>query len=349
MKLLHLFVVFSLAFITYSQARTLTWLPDYTLTISGALPYNKVSLIDNRSDKGNIGFIKTGAFARFADLVTEDSLSKSLATYCNSIIKAADKKPGELLIVLHDFSIEDTKGAEGIGTVHLWADLFLGQKDSFQYLQTVDSLHEIIGVNVTYFVLRQASVAMLNLLEKSRPTGTSGVVYSRSQAVRKHFTDKERYPLYSNKSPTRGIYHSYQDFLQLRTRDTLFTAKTVKGGGDVQDITTFYRKQPDKGRTYIKPHEYFAINDGKRWYVAHESGFAELQKLGNEYCAVFPLKGISDKGVSATTLIGGLAFGVGGALVGQLVDPSISEEPDIPYKVRFVPTNGTFVKAQRIR
>ena len=127
-----------------SAQRTLTWQPDTTLRIGGVVPFDRVTIEDLRPGKSNIGWLKTGAFNRYADLVMEDSVSTSLAAYMTRLLSGSASSSGELLVVLRDFRVEDRKASEEIGTVHLHADLFrsAGTGGEYHHLRSFDTLHE---------------------------------------------------------------------------------------------------------------------------------------------------------------------------------------------------------------
>jgi hypothetical protein len=345
--LLLLLVTFCLT----ASARTLSWLPDPSFQLKGAVPYNNIKVLDTRYNKNSIGFIKTGAFSRYADLVTEDSLHKTLTVYTNQIIKYAEMHQGELLVVLRNLWIEDSKSTEGIGTVHLRADLFLGGNNSYQFLQSVDTLYETGGINITYFVLRNASVAFYDLLLKTSrhtPSPVSTPSYTESQALLRDLTTKRQWPLYTH-PPKRGVYHSLSDFLQLQTTDTIFTTKVIKGGGDIPDVTNFYRRnEQSKSKSYISPASCFAIYDGKLWHIASKDAFVPLSREGYDYYAVLPFDGLCADCTSTGTIVGALMFGLPGAVAGSIVDAD-NQDRTLPYKARLVPEKGLFQPVQRIR
>src|SRR5690606_23859425 len=116
--------------------------PDTSLRITGRVAYNHVRVIDDRRIRSSIGFLKTGAFNRNAELEMEDSVGKSLEAAANYMLKSAETSTGEFLVVLRDLRIEDREGGEEIGTVHLRADLFTGNANAFTHLRNYDTLYE---------------------------------------------------------------------------------------------------------------------------------------------------------------------------------------------------------------
>lgn len=341
--LLVLLVSLALSTLAYGQCAHV-WLPDTTLRISGPLPFDHVTIEDIRADKSSIGYIKTGAFNRYADLVMEDSVKSSLAAYATHLLRGVTTVPGHLLVVLRDFRIEDMKGTEEIGTVHLRADLFLSGtgEDAFFHLRSHDTLYEVKRLDVTKAVQERASHAVFNMLTLARDAAASPAptIYSRTEALTHEDDLKAAWPLYTSAAPPRGIYYNLDDVLHLRTADTSFTdLKVLSSEGPA--TWYFYRKNSrgKKGRA-IRPKECLAIYDGERWHISNGFRFGSLKKdVGDFYTTVF-LDGMVDN--SATW---GLFFG----MVGSLIALSDRSPHPAPYHVRLVPEAGRFVPVRRVR
>lgn len=324
--------------------RALVWQPDTTLRIGTPMPFNRVIIEDFRRDKSNIGWLKTGALNRYGDLVMDDSVSTSLAAYATHLLHGADASPGDLLVVLRDFRVEDRKGGEEIGTVHLHADLFRGAGSSGEYLhlRSFDTLHETkSGWDVTKGVQGLASQAVLDLITAgalASPSGTT--LHTRASAATREDEAKAAWPLYTASAPLRGIYHSFDDLLHLRTTDTSFIDIKV-ASPDGPTVWYFHRKNSRSKKGHrIQPSECLAIFDGKAWHVSHPRGFSVMKREGADFYATLFMRGFADNSV-----VMGLLFGAA-ASIAAANDMSLYYTP---YRSRLAPEIQSFKPIKRVR
>lgn len=332
------------AFTAARAQRALVWQPDTTLRVAARMPFDSVIIEDLRRDKSAIGWLKTGALNRYADLVMEDSVSTSLAAYATHLLRGADASPGALLIVLRDFRVEDRKGGEEIGTVHLHADLFrrVGGSDEYLHLRSFDTLHETkSGWDVTKGVQKLASQAVFDLVNAGAVvTPSSTTPYTRASAALREDEVKLTWPLYTEASPSRGIYHSFDDLLLLRTTDTSFI--DIKVASPDGPTTWYFHRKNSRGKKgdRIQPGECLAIFDGKLWHVSHPRGFSVMKREGSDFYVTLFMRGFTDNSVMM-----GVLFGVAGSIAAAN-DMSLRYTP---YRSRLAPEARTFVPIRRAR
>jgi len=309
-KYLFTLLIFLLALAPELRAeRELIWAPDTTLIVGAPLPFDHVSFIDARTDKESIGWLKTGALNRYGALTTNDSLHLSLSSYTASLMRKTANNPGELLVVLRSFWLEDRKGTEEIGTVHFRADLFLGGAAGYQHLQSMDSLYESKnGWDVTASILHlgsQAIVDMIRIGGNAAPDASH--TYSVAEALSRELLVLRQWPAYTA-APRRGIYRSFEDFLSLRPSDTgFFDQKIVAMEGPSQYVFHAQKENGKKGKR-IGAEDCFAIYDGKLWHLARRNGFSQMSFQNGEFFAVQPLLGLTDNSVAM-----GVMFGLAGS------------------------------------
>ena len=172
----------------------------------------------------------------------------------------------------------------------------------------------------------------------SHPSGST--LYSRSGALSREDNAKNEWPLYTSAIPPRGIYHSFDDFLLLRTSDTDFIDIKV-ASTDVPTTWYFYRKNSrGKKGDRIQPGECLAIFDGKTWHIAHPRGFSVMKREGADFYATLFMRGFADNSVAV-----GILFGAAGS-VAAANDMGLYYTP---YRSRLAPEARTFFPIRRAR
>jgi len=345
MKFVLLTLCFSLAIRVCACAqRAILWQPDTVLMVGGKVGYSRVVVEDARTARENIGWIKTGALNRYADLVTDGPLSKSLEDYATHLLRGAERAQGVLLVVLRDFRVEDRKGGEEIGTVHLRADLFQsnGSEEAYAHLRVFDTLYETKSLDVTRGTLLLASQAIMDMLGTTRGgPAVAGTLYTQTQAIAREDAAKSAWPLYTTQPAVPGLYQSLDDFLTLRTTDTSFITQRV-ASPDAPPVYYFYRKNSrGKKGERIRPNDCVAIWDGKDWHVAHHRGFSVLKRDGSDYYATIYLPGFADNSVM-------MAIGLG-VVSTRTLDAADQSLHWAPYRARLVPELGRFAPVRRVR
>ncbi len=332
------------AFTAARAQRALVWQPDTTLRVVTQMLFDSVIIDDLRRDQSAIGWLKTGALNRYADLVTEDSVSTTLAAYATHLLRGTDASLGVLLVVLRDFRVEDRKGGEEIGTVHVHADLFRGVGNNGEYfhLRSFDTLYETkSGWDVTKGVQKLASQAVLDLVNAgalAKPTGNT--LYTRAGAAVREDEAKATWPLYTEASPPRGVYHSFDDLLHLNTTDTSFI--DVRVASPDGPTTWYFHRKNNRGKKgdRIQPGECLAIFDGKLWHVSHPRGFSVMKREGSDFYATLFMRGFTDNSV-----VMGVLFGVAGSIAAAN-DMSLRYTP---YRSRLAPEVQSFLPIKRVR
>lgn len=344
LRLLTLVLLTQFSFFAARAQRAIIWQTDSSLHLGGQVPFDRVTIEDVRHDRIAIGRLRTGLGARHSNLVMNDSVSKSLSAYATGLLQGSTTSPGELLVVLRDFRVEDYEGADEIGTVHVHADLLFSGVTNGQYthLRIFDTLLETKSRrDLTAEVQRLASQAVLELVRAGATAAPSpSGLHTRTSAILREERAKEAYPLYSVPNPPRGLYHSIDDLLHLRTTDTAFIDLKVLSA-DAPPIWYFYRKNSTgkKGES-IKPKDCFAIYDGKQWHISNTIRFERFKQEDGDFYTSILLNGlVSDRS---------LWLSLNGIPVARIAAGDRGLQP-VPYRVRLDPEAGRFLPVKRGR
>ncbi len=289
--------------------RELVWIPDTSLIVGMTLPYDHVAFVDARSNRESIGWLRTGALNRYGGLVTDDSLRLSLNRYAGKLMQRTKNGPGELLVVLRSFWIEDRKGTEEIGTVHFRADLFRGGEGAYRHVYSMDTLYESkSGWDVTASVKHLGSRAVIDMMRIGCAPAEESRSYSLDEAVARELQVLQQWPVYGETAPPRGVYRSFNEFLSLRPSDTGFAGQRIVAMDGPDQYVFFQLKGNGRKGKRIGPDQCFAIYDGKLWHLARRGGFSNMTLQNGEFFATQPLLGLTDNSFAM-----GMLFGMAGA------------------------------------
>lgn len=336
---------------TTTAQRTISFIPDAKLSYSGSSFFQNIRVVDVRAQQEDIGYVKTGGFNRKAALVTDEPLATTLEKSGGSWfhLNGSGSDKNELLLVVRDFRFQDRPAGQEIGTFHLLADFYVGQKDQYHLFKSVDSLWETkSGWDVTGKIQKMASTVFYKNLEQvaqlSRDT-FSGPVYTLASATGRLKDLNVNYPAYRVDSGITGIYPTMHDFLNLNRRDTQIIYTRVLMPDVNIPLHSFYYVKPNgkKGKK-IMPGSYFAMSNGKEWFVSGGGYWVKLRKEDGEYYANQWFKGLTTNEGGA--IMAGAFFGVAGVLVATAAG-SGNQKGFVLYNSRLIPETGVFTPHSR--
>ncbi len=272
--------------------------------------YEALRLIDTRLDKTNVGYIKTGGFNRKASLIPEAPLTELMSRYYAKAVCKGIKEHKELLIIVHDLQIEEPTTGE-IGTVHIAFDCFGGDNEQYAFIGKCDSFFEMgSGIDISKNIERAATATIGGLIRRWSGTNIDAGAprLTTEQAIKRREEANRKYPIYAMDSFKRGIYKTAADFLNGIAVDTMLIEVSDNQSAD-RHVNFYYDKKPGKRGTRLEPGDFYAIFDGRDWYLSHEKYATVMHFRGKEFYAELSMKGI------ANTTGGAMMFGIIGGLI----------------------------------
>ena len=340
--------MFAFATVGYAQKHPHLRQFYFRLNSTSAVPAptqcKTLKVIDTRTDKSSIGYIRPGAFDTYATLITDTTLTEFLQKYYQTL--ARGKGEYELLMVLYDILVEDTPIDQEIGTFYLNTDFFIGENDNYKFICKVDSLYEAADKDPTRALQEMARNKIEELLAhngsaKYVPTDKS---YTEAEAINKRNIDKNVFPIYQTKEFKKGVYYTVDQFLQNAPSDTGFIVNDILLSIDVpRKIFFYYTNTKGKKGQSIEDGSFFAIYSGKQWYVSDPA--MRMKFENGEFYATRYLNGINNfSGATAGAMLGG----IGGAIVGGIATSKNGKSSSVLYKTRFDPTVKQFLPIKRV-
>jgi hypothetical protein len=320
--------------------------------LGGNSQYDRLRVIDARTSKERLGYLKTGTFNRSADLVTARPFDKVLSDYYTKMLTGSPPTDSaELVMVLHDIMIQDRIGGREIAALFLDADFFCSRDKKYYYLGTADTLYETLaGFDVSEKLLKGSAHKIATILSTfSGIRVTDGnKSYTEGELQRMRATERDQYPAYKAAGKLkRGVYYTLGQFLSNTPVDTPILVKVVPG--HIKDVYTslYYPKsRQNKKPVLIETKDVFAVSDGEHLLCSHERGFTEMTYEDGEFYATQFFSGIEcARGrttdmfgfVSATTAPAGAAADAPGYIVA------------LPYRAKLLPAQKRFIPLQIIR
>jgi len=306
------------------------------------------SFVDARADKGKLGFVRVGNGNEFSNMI----FPKEATEYINSRVSGASKGTDgkKLLVVIRHFWLSqmivqssalktmmlmDSKGY--LSFCYFSGDFYLENNGQLQYLgrqDTITKYHRWMG-NV-------ANDLVNNTLENAMDFGDSlaahmpaATAFFDSHLLNDSLGNQFNYPILKTSHPAKGIYLTYEDFLNDLPLQEEFELKEHRGDEYLQaqktDTSITNKAWGYSDGEHIFKHlndEYYLMLPVQNTFeVAGPRIIRKTYKPGQEFFVV-----------AVATFLGGLMGGVGG-IWAVLVDKSIMKEL-VPYQLNI--RNGTF-------
>lgn len=252
--------------------------------------YSHLELIDERPDKGELGWLNDGTYYGL-QVTVYSPLERAFAGLLDRL-KDSTAGPASLLVEMRRFIVYDNRGERNASIVFR---LFAGQDGSYSWIADVDTTVSLrVGAGMGRGARRKfaaavenaVSGAMARMLTKSGDS-TAGI-FTRATVVYADQVWKKQTPLYQADSLPDGIYLHYSSLANLR---------------------------PDYPRTdlldTVHPERIYAFVLHGKGFVSFEGVYTPLIKKDGEYYIREKLR-VDDPRATGAANLGGIAL----ALVG---------------------------------
>ncbi len=305
-----------------------------------------LQVIDARKEKDNIGYLKKGAFNRNTPVVTEQPFDVFLQSTYDSMKVAAKTKNEELIMVLYQFELQDRPDAGEVGTFCFSADFFRGENGQYKFVASVDSFYEVrSSFDVTKTLIGNTQKKLSSILgyyASQSADINANKLYSPEQLKNKRSDDKLLYPIYNTTEYKKGVYYTCNDFLNNKPDEVPIVKWAYSSGAD--NVTHFYY-QDNRGKrgSRIEDNAFFAIYDGKEWWVSDLSTARHLKYADGDFYATRLFR----QAYTGSNSNAAMFFGLTGALIASAVDGGNVKASWTLYKSRLNPATKQFVPVSR--
>jgi hypothetical protein len=272
--------------------------------------FNKISLIDLRSDTTNLGFrlknVGTKKILIIPAIPLETQLQK---LFLNSTDTSA--KGGHLIFLITQLYFSESSGT---GYFKLRANLLAKEGDSYFPLTSIDTAFASDAMDLTKVLLFNSSQIITNFVINNLqklPNNTQALALYNIRSM--DSVQKMKLPLYKNSSYINGAYKTYNSFKNQIPDDTAINIEFYKRTGSWKSIQL--RNKKDKyEEVELKKWYSFSFND--KLFISTSTGVYPLLKKNNDFVFVGEVQKKVSEGAAFAT---GLAFGlVGGGILYSL-------------------------------
>ncbi|MFA6059743.1 MAG: hypothetical protein WC756_16165 [Taibaiella sp.] len=316
---------------------------DVIDTIKDHTAFNEITVLDLRSNKADLGYLKLGPLNKKVMLVPKEGFTEMLEQFAKQTTQQATSKGNAiLLIVVRDFTLTDRPTGGEMGTFYARMDFYLGSQDRFIHQLHIDSLFETAnGWDVTKNVRRIAAQKTTNWLKRMAGNATrelSGTTMTKAEITVDITQENKIYPVYSEVQK-KGVYYTLEEFLNNTPGDTAFVQRDDFMDG--RKISYFYKKEEGKRRgADLDKIPCYAVYNGQKWFKKTSYGLTLMKYRDGDF--YFPEVG---QGLRANDDVA-IMFGLVGALVAAGTSGS---KGNALYNIRLDPKTGGGFCTERLR
>lgn len=258
--------------------------PDSGKSLSGTKAFDKVTVLDKRTNKTFVAKLKYDANVGFEQFATKGDFSLELARYCRTILERENTREKELLIIVYRFFLSelDTNLNESLefGVVRLSADFFIksGSK-GYRLAAYVDDENTVAAFNVTKRLLKAVGPAWKHAFQLARKgPSASDKEFSYEELTQFHRDSlKHKFP-FSGDLPGTVAYKHWNDFLAGRIDKTVQPEFSLQG-----KVRNYILKNNGKRMVSARLPVQIITKEGKAYYRYRDSYWLLERLDGNCY------------------------------------------------------------------
>jgi hypothetical protein len=337
-RLSFILTMLGLNLTSYSQSREKVFEMNYEeLPKFQESKYKTILLVDNRIEKGFMGFVQVGGFNAIARVATEIPLQIQLDKTLK-LLSSGYLTEDTIVLHLNHINFAEVTGAlSEKGYVNLTAELYAMKNEMCYKLAGVDSTFEVKGLDVTNKMLKHGSMQVINLLAKN-------IIKSRDEAITpiplhtliyKDSLEKSTIPLYINEEYTNGAYTSFESFKN-QVPDTQIEVEYHENGKIDKILGSKFKKEIDISKYYG-----FVIN-GKP-YISIKHHIHQLYKNSSN---TFYFIGRAPDGGKTTTNAALASMGFG--LIGGVLYLSLAGDAQSKFMMMLDHENGNKIPVRKM-
>lgn len=306
--------------------------------------FKYIKVIDNRQHRDDLGILRFGAFEKKKAVITKQKFTATLSTFANNVAsEAVIQRSDTLLIVMYDFMFDEFPAESKIATFYFKAQFFTGGNDKYTLVADMDTIYETKENDAV--LLRIPSIVLLKTLDSlaaSNDNITHDSRYSFTSACNK-VTKEKTFPIYQcNGTFKKGIYYTYEDFLNHQPSDVPFIQHNHYIDNRVNKPTFYYKNE--KGKKGATIDSVFAIYNGENWYQPNKQGWSKMEYENGDFYRKQRFPGLRNNSNEVATM------SVFGGLIGGLITAAVMEDMKGTgvFKARLIPTQQVFKPVKRI-
>lgn len=294
--------------------------------------YNRINVIDLRTEKKNIGKIQIGILNKPFTLILNPSLSTQLTVLFNEVVTKATEQQ-ELVFFLKKLYLYERTGAlteEGFCIYS--AELYEKCDSNYYLIQSIDTISHIESVDVTKELLKTAdSLISSTITYNLKKHGNKAVPLTYNEIVNADKIAKRKITVYNTNNYIDGVYLSFESFKN-QTPDLIATVKKNKTrikSVSILDANGLTKELQSKDI-------YAVITDGFP-YIATQYGYYPMKFENDNFSFIAKLSAPAKSSIAT-----GIMFGLAGTLVAAQINTNSYFFSIIDYR------NGKIIRIREI-
>jgi len=305
-----------------------------------------LKVIDLRKDKSCIGRSWQSSKWDKKPIVTKKPFDIVLQDAYDKMKDSSKLGDDELVMVLYDFEAIDESGEYdgGVATLFISADFFRGNNGNYRFVTQLNTFYEMFSPrHVTDSLLTKTTeriVTFFSWYSVMMPDKSDSKLYSIEQLADKRASIKRSSAIYNASVYPKGIYYTWEQFLNNTPVDTPFIRWYYYKGE--QTINNFYfLNEKGKRGEMIPANTYVAISDGKNIWTRDTMG---LERMTFEDGDFYMRKHYKHQYYTAD--VNSIIFTFGVAVIAFYGHSSNGKISLGLYKARFDPFTKTFIPVE---
>lgn len=295
--------------------------------------YNRITYVDSRYDRTNMGIVQLGAFNRKVKVVPTVLISEQLNNVINALTDSSAKND-ELIFLMKQFNFAEVTGAMSEkGYCYMRASLFAKSNEAYKRINSIDTVILIKSMDVTRALFRNGSKVITEFIAQSLvKEPESQEQYSFEDILNIDSIEKNKIALYTAASLTDGIYDSYESFKN-QAPD-----KKVEAELKNDKISSIKAINDNGEKEKVKPKEIYAVVYSGKPFIATDKDFYPLTKKENDFVFTGKAKVTANSG---DVIAASIFFGVIGGL--------IASNAEATFEMKIDHVSGGFIRLREIK
>ncbi|MFM2291887.1 MAG: hypothetical protein RIS29_1700 [Bacteroidota bacterium] len=296
--------------------------------------YNKIQLIDLRTDTLRFGFGQYGPLNHKRTLVAQPRFAQQLTDNLNKMIDASAKND-TLAIALKNLMFSERTGAfNEEGYCSIVADLYKKSNNGFYFIQAIDTLVKISYVDVTKRLMHKSDSIFNTFIYKNLTNNAvSTKKLSLFEVTHSDSLAKREIHLYNHPIFKDGIYLSYESF---KNQQPEMACSAKESGMKLKSVKTTNAAGKEEE---VDPAKVYGIVYNSKPYVCSKFGFYRLKFKDDNWYLIGKLPASMGSGVAMTSYF---LFGFVGMAIANETHKSAYFYSAINYK------NGQLIRIKEI-
>lgn len=294
--------------------------------------YNRIKVIDQRTEKKNIGKIQVGILNKPFTLILNPSLSVQVTDLFNDAASNVIEQ-GEIAFFLKKLYLyERTSALTEEGFCIYSAEVYEKCDSNYYLIQSIDTISHIENIDVTKQLLRTADSLISSIITCNlKKHGNKEIPLTFNEIVNAEKIAKRKIRVYNTNTYIDGVYLSFESF---KNQIPDLTATVKKNKNRIKSINIIDANGITKK---LQSKDIYAVITDGLPYIATQYGYYPMNFENDNFSFIAKLSAPAKSSIAT-----GIMFGLVGTIVAAQINTSSYFLSIIDYK------NGYIIRIREI-